>query len=230
MKRHRKLLLFCLMMIGLYSAQSQNIIIGGTGNLGLSKVTSNLPISGDYNVKYTLSGNLGLFLEKKIGQKSTLGIEALWIQVEGKEITNNKELTVFNGQELEVVGVVSDKYKLHSSYLGIPIYYRHEIGKLGIKGGFQPMIFLFSSSSYEANGVINGEAYEVESKFKDIRFDQFDIGPKVGIDYKLNDNFRLRADFYYGLNDITSDEYYWERRNRQISVGIQYNFDNNGDK
>lgn len=227
MKRHRKMLLLLIMVIGLNSAKSQNLVIGGTGNIGLSKVTSNLPISGDYKVKFTLSGNLGMFLEKKIGQKSSLGIEALWVQIEGKEITVNKALTAFNGQELEVIGVISDKSTLHSSYVGIPVYYRFEFGKIGIKGGFQSMIFLFASSNYEASGEIYGEPYEAESEMKDIKFDRIDIGPKVGVDYRLNDKFRLRADYYHGLTDITSDEFPWERRNRQFNLGINYIFGNN---
>ena len=215
------------MVIGLNSAKSQNLVIGGTGNIGLSKVTSNLPISGDYKVKFTLSGNLGMFLEKKIGQKSSLGIEAIWVQIEGKEITNDKALTAFNGQELEVIGIISDKSTLHSSYVGIPIYYRIKFGKIGIKGGFQPMIFLFASSNYEANGEINGEQYEAESEMTDIEFDRIDVGPKIGIDYRLNNKFRIRADYYHGLTDITSDEFPWQRRNRQFNLGINYIFGNN---
>jgi hypothetical protein len=212
------------MLIGISSAKSQNLIIGGTGNIGLSKVTSNLPKSGNYKVKFTLSGNLGMFLEKKIGQNSSLGIEALWVQIEGKEITDNKELTSFNGQELEVIGVISDKSTLHSSYVGIPVYYRFEFGKIGVKGGFQSMIFLFASSNYEANGEIGGEPYEAESEIKDIKFDRIDIGPKVGVDYQLNEKLRLRIDYYHGLTDITSDEFPWQRRNRQFNLGVNYIF------
>jgi len=214
------------MIIGLNSAKSQNLLIGGTGNIGLSKVASNLPISGDYKVKFAFSGNLGMFLEKKIGRKSSFGIEALWVQIEGREITSNKSLTAFNGQELEVIGVISDKSTLHSSYIGIPVYYRFELGKIGIKGGFQSMMFLFASSNYEANGEINGESYEAENEVKDIEFDRIDIGPKIGIDYRLNEKFRLRADYYHGLIDITSDEFSLERRNRQFNLGINYIFGN----
>lgn len=227
MKKHRRLLLLFIMIIGLNSAKSQNLIIGGTGNIGLSKVTSNLPISGDYKTKFTLSGNLGMFLEKKIGQKSSLGIEAIWVQIEGKEITDDIELTGINGQDIEVIGVISDRSTLHSSYVGIPVYYRIEFGKIGIKGGFQSMIFLFASSNYEANGEINGEPYEADSEMKDIEFDRIDIGPKVGVDYRLNGKFRLRVDYYHGLTDITSDEYPWERRNRQFNLGVSYIFGNN---
>jgi len=228
MKKCQKLLLLFIITIGLNTAKSQNLIIGGTANIGLSKVTSNLPISGDYKVQFTFSGNLGMFLEKKIGQKSSLGIEALWVQMEGKTVTDDKALTAISEDfELEVIGVISDESRLHSSYIGLPIYYRLQVGLLGIKAGVQPMIFLFASSKYKANGEISGEAYDAESKIDDIQFDRIDIGPKIGIDYQLNDKLRIRADYYHGLTDITSDEFPWQRKNRQINLGVNYIFGNN---
>ena len=225
MEKYRKLFLFLMILMGMNSVKSQNFVIGGTGNIGLSKVTSNISISRDH--KFTLSGNLGIFLEKEINKKSSLGIEVLWVQIEGKEISDDKALTEFNGQKIEVIGVISDKDRLHSSYLGIPIYYRLEFGKFGIKGGFQSMIFFFASSNYEANGEIYGNLYNEESETKDIKFDRLDIGPKLGIDYQLNEKFRIRADYYHGLSDITSDEFPWQRRNRQFNLGINYIFGNN---
>ncbi len=227
MKQHRKLLLYFMVIFGMGSAKSQNTTIGITANLGLSKVTSNLPVSGDYNVRFTISGNLGIFIEKKISQKSYLGVESLWVQIEGKEVTQDKELTGFDGQELEVIGVISNKSRLHISYVGVPFYYRLEIGKIGVKGGVQPMIFLFASSNYEASGEIYDKPYETTSETKGIKFDRIDIGPKIAIDYRLNDKFRLRADYYHGLTDITSDEFPWQRRNRQLSLGVNYVFGDN---
>lgn len=224
MKTRQKIFLFFIIILSTNFVKAQNLILGGSANIGFSKVTSNLPISGDYRIVFAISGNLGMFMEKKITEKSTLGIEALWVQIEGKEVTKNKELTGFNGQELEVIGMISDKSKLHSSYVGVPIYYRFETEKIGIKGGFQTMIFLFASSNYEATGEFENKPFNTKSKRKDIEFDKIDFGPKIGIDYQLKNNLRLRADYYYGLIDITSDKFPFERRNRQVSIGINYIF------
>ena len=221
MKPFLKTLLLLLITIVSNPAKSQRLVVGATGNIGLSKVSSNLPLGENYKVKFTLSGNFGLFLAKKVSQKSSFGIEALWMQIEGNEKSKNRELTVFNGQELIVIGVISEKTRIHSSYLAVPVYYRFEIGKFGIKGGVQPMIFLFASSNYEGNGEINGEPYHQESKTKDVKFDRIDFGPKIGIDYRLSGKFKIRADYYHGLLDITSDEFPWQRRNRQVNLGIE---------
>lgn len=216
----------CLIIFGFNSVKSQDIIIGATANAGMSKVTSNLPHSGDFKAKYTPSGNLGVFLEKRIGKKSALGIEALWVQIEGNEGVKNLILTGYDNQGLQELGVISTKSRLHTSYAGVPIYYRLAFGKFGIKAGAQPMLFLFASSSYKAKGLVSGKPYKAANKTKDLKFDRVDIGPKLGIDYQLNNKLRLRADFYYGLIDITPDEFPWQRRYRQFTTGVQYFFGN----
>ena len=228
MHKSRKLLLLLLAIIGLNSAYSQNLVIGGTGNLGLSKVTSFSPILKGREEKFSLSGNVGIFFEKNIGRKSSVGMEVLWVQIEGKDIWNDKVLTTSNGQEKEVVGVISEKSALHASYVGIPVYYQIELGKIGIKGGFQTMILIFASSNYKADGELHGKPYTTESTTNNIKLDRIDIGPKVGVDYRLNEKFQLRADYYHGLTDITNDLLSWQKRNRQFTIGLIYIFKNNG--
>ena len=224
MKKFIKPLLLLLLTVGCCCVKSQNLEVGWTGSIGMSKVTSNLPISGDYKTKYAFSGNLGMFLEKIIGQKSRLGIEALWVQIEGKETTGQHILTATGPQGIEVVGFSTDKSTIHSSYIGIPVYYRYAFGNFGIKGGVQPMIFLFARAKDESKGEINNSPFETRSETEDLNFGRVDIGPKIGIDYGLNKKLRVRADYYHGLTDITADEFPWQRRNRQISLGLNYIF------
>ena len=220
-------LLFVLFSItSLNAITAQDLKSGITGNIGWSKVTNNMLDFPDFKNKFTLSGSLGLFAEIKIGQHSSLGIEVLWVQIEGKEVSNNREVRGFSGipPMLGVIGIVSDKSRLHSSYVATPLYYRYDYEKLGFKIGAQPMIFLFASSDYEISGELWGEPYMENSKTKDIEFNTFDIGLKIGMDYQLNQNIRLRADYYHGELDITSDETSLERSNRQISLGVNYFF------
>ena len=219
----RKLFLGVIMLINTTIINAQTFNYGLTLNFGISQVTSNFPISGDYKVKFTISGNVGGFFEKRIGMRSFIGGEILWIQIEGKEVTNNKVLTAINGQGmLETVGMISDISKLHSSYFGLPIYYKINFNKIGIKFGFQTMIFLFANSNYEASGKLNGKPFQNKGETNNIKFDLVDFGPKIGTEYELNSKLNLRADFYLGIPDITSKSFPWERRNRQITLGINY--------
>ncbi len=222
---YSQLLVIFALFFTYFNATAQNLDFGITASLGFSQVTSNLPFSGDYFTTFAPSGKLGMFTEQRIGKNSFLGVEALWVQMEGKELTKDKELFTFN-ENLEkiVLGVISDKSRLHASYIGLPFYYRHEFGKFGLKGGMQTLIFLFASSNYKASGEVNDKPYEAESKTSDIELDKIDVGPKIGIDYKLNNSFRLRADYYHGLIDITPNEFPWQKKNRQLSIGVNYFF------
>ena len=212
-------LLSCLFISTIVKSQNSNF--GFTANIGFSQVTSNLPISGN-EVKFAFSGNFGMFYELSVSDKSSIGTELLWVQIEGKEESSRSLYVITGINEYEIIGTKSDISRIHSSYIGVPVYFKYEIGKFGIKPGFQIMVFLFANSSTKNWGEVNGEPFSNESKTKNIKFDKIDYGPKLGIDYQLNERFILRSDFYYGIPDITSDEFPWERRNRQFTVGISY--------
>ena len=151
-----------------------------------------------------------------------MGVELLWVQIQGKE--TNKDKVLFTYYELTQVeiGNITDKSISHSSYAAFPIYYRHEIGKLGLRAGFQTMVFLFASSRYTASGEFEGNPLDIDSKTKGIKFDPIDIGPKLGLDFKLNEALHLRADYYHGMVDVVSDSFFRHRRNRQVAVGVNY--------
>ncbi|MEL7422589.1 MAG: hypothetical protein AAFN81_06340, partial [Bacteroidota bacterium] len=95
--------LLSLLCIGLTQLSAQNLTVGLSLNPGLSEVTSNLPFSGDYQTQFTLSGNAGLFVEHQLSNKSHLGLELLWVQIEGKEVAEGRRLfAVVNGMPAEI--------------------------------------------------------------------------------------------------------------------------------
>lgn len=220
------MLLLCV--AGISAAHAQNFKIGVTGNIGLSKAST----GGYYSLlgierEFALSGNIGLFAEKKIGSKSSLGAELLWVQLEAKENIKTRDLVQYNGSDYETVGTYSSKWKTHLSYLAMPLYYRMNFGKFGIKGGVQSMLFLFGKMNLEHTGIRNDEPYHEELSFKNIDFRRFDFGPKIGIDYQLNSKFRLRADYYQGILDNTPHQNAGSSlkyKNVQLNVGLQYQF------
>lgn len=219
----KKSILVYLIIVNINSIQSQHLIVGGTINLGLSRVTSKARISSHSNTKFTLSGNFGMSLEKKAGSKSSLGLEFLWVQIEGKETSGE---TALIGQTLEMIGVISEEFRIQANYFGTPVYYRFTSGKIGIKLGIQPMILLSASSDYRASGEQNNEPFKYRHNTRNRKFSRVEIGPKLGVDYKLSNLLNLRVDYFHGLTDITSNESRGERKNRQITLGIQYTFDN----
>ena len=212
----RKKLLLCFLICCICNlANSQDLNFGLTFNVGLSKIPTILSSFEGFNTEYTLSGNAGFYLEKNITKKSSLGIELLWVQAEGKE-TSTGELFAPNMS----LGRITDEDRTHISYIGLPIYYRLQFGKLGLKLGAQPMAFLFASSDYHSFGELNGEPFSNSSKTKGIKLDSFNVGPKVGIDFAISDALRVRADYYHGLSDIDI---------KQITLGINFRLSSKGE-
>lgn len=218
------LVLGLLMVLAAQTTTAQKLTVGATGNIGLSKISEVYEYAGNTKVKFTISGNAGLFANYKLGAKSSIGAELLWLQMEGKHINPDHIFSILDEQGLFVDASITTKITYHLSYLAMPLHYRFAIGKLGIKAGVQPMIYLFGSSNYEMNGEMNGQPFNSKDKITDVPFDRVDIGPKIGIDYQFNNKFSVRADYYHGLIDITDsgDEYY--KRNQQVNIGLSYAF------
>ncbi len=225
MKTQQRIICIFLFFIAFAScAKSQNYTMGLTANLGLSNIAKSDNLLSSFKVNYSWSGSLGGFIEKKIGQNSFIGVELLWVQIEARESRNNAYVYPKAGLAIKEVSVLFDELKFHSSYLGIPIYYRIPYKKLYIKPGFQTMIFLFASAEENRLGIINRLPYETE-KSESGEWKLLDFGPKIGLDYLLQSNLRIRMDYYLGIsNIILGPTNSFKRSNRQATLGINYIF------
>lgn len=201
--------------------KSQSLSIGATANIGLSQINrlSDYPIPEYYEYDFSLSGNAGLFIRKELSRKSSVGLEVLWVQITGEEAVINRPIVTSSGDNR---GFETEITTRNISYLGAPIYYRLKINNLGIKVGVQPMLYLFQKVNRKSNGEIDGESYAFDGEYDDIRYNNLDYGLKAGLDYSLNDRFRLRADYYHGFKSIIP---YWIARSmkiRQVTLGVEY--------
>ena len=219
----RALFLFLIFVcvVSVDTIKSQNLSIGVTGNLGVSQINllSDFPIPDYYEFDYSMSSSAGLFVQKTITKKSSLGIEILWVQIQGREAEVNKPILTSSGFER---GLATEETDRSIAYIGGPIYYHLKFKNLGIKGGVQSMIYLSQKVNRKSSGVLDGEPYSYEGEWDDIRYNDFDYGLKMGLDYSLNDHLRLRADYYHGFKSIIP---YWIARSlkiRQFTLGIEY--------
>jgi hypothetical protein len=216
------ILLIFLFIITL--GKSQNLTFGATISLGPSVVTSNERGAGTLKTKTAFSGNVGVFLEKKLGTNYAIGLEALWVQMEGFEVDENIEWFEASIEEPISIGYISEEYRFHTSYLGLPLYFRYEIGKFGIKGGIQSLFLLRTSTHFRSYGELKGEPFDSEGKIDPLELSKMDSGPKIGIDYTISPNLKLRMDYYHGVSDIAIGRFDRVRKNRQLGVGISYIF------
>ena len=224
MKTYQKISFLLILLFLFFKGDAQSFIFGSTINSGPSVVTSNESTAGTLLTKAAFSGNVGVFLEKKLGTKYAIGLEALWVQMEGYEVIKDVVYYESYGEDFIKVGFITEEYKYHTSYLGLPLYFRYEIGKLGFKGGLQTLFLLKTSTHFRSYGELKGEPFDSEGKIDPLILTTLDFGPKIGIDYQISPKLSLRMDYYHGIKDITADRWEWIRKNRQLGVGISYIF------
>ena len=221
----KKLTLSCSLALALVHLHAQGLHYAASAGIGLSSITSSeatRTIDGG-KVKLAGSANAGISVEKTLRSRSSLGVELLWMQMHGKEGSTDRPIFAYGGGEGVQIGSISEKLSIHSTYMALPLYYRLQLGKFGLKLGVQPLLFLSAHTHYESSGELLRNPIESRSRTT-IEFDRFDFGPKLGLDYRFGRGFSVRADFYYGIPDIMKDDANFQRRNRQASVGMQYWF------
>ncbi len=222
-KEPTTLTVLCFFVI-IHFSQAQQLSLGLSGSIGLSKVTTELPITDDYDASFTTSANLGVFLEKQLNQHFFLGMEILWTQIEGYEASRDRVLLTWLEEQnrIQAIGIVEiDETKLHASYLGVPVYLGFQMKKFELRAGVRPMIFLFANADHETNGIFFEDPFHATSRDENIQFNRIDVGSTLGIGYQLLPKLRIQADAYYGLKDITIDGT-WERNIRQVTLGVNY--------
>lgn len=65
-------------------------------------------------------------------------------------------------------------------------------------------------------GERNGRELELDMMRKN------EVGSISGIEFMLSRNFGLRSDVYFGAMDLVNNEDYFVRKNRQITIGLNY--------
>lgn len=100
---------------------------------GLSKITnSDEFVNITHSTPFVPSGQFGFFYSHPLHEKSSLGAELLFSQIEGKDIID------FDLDDLgENTTHVTNVTFRHISYLSLPVYYGFNSKKLTINVGFQ---------------------------------------------------------------------------------------------
>ncbi len=226
------LLGLCLCFFHVLSAQ--DFRFGLSFNAAKSKVQSNFSFPDNYRIFFKPSAKIGATVEKKLTKKSALGMELLWVLMEGQEFRYRPSgFSYSSWGGLESSGpsqliIESDHTKIHSHYIGVPAYYRYSFGRFSIKGGLQALILL-SLNLEKSHGKHGLTSAEEEPFFHFENADQiplrkYDLGPQLGLDFTLNRHLRLRFDYYHGLINLYTAEAEWQRKNRQFSFGMDYCF------
>ncbi len=169
---------------------------------------------------FRFSGKGGLFYSYSFSNiEIQTGIE--FIQMEGKDILR-MDLIDVNGN---TSGSSTDFVFRHISYIGIPITFGYQFGETQPFLGYR-YAFEIASSGVEAGYAdFNGSRYEWENKYDDINTKPVDHGIILGVNYSLNNKWKLEFNFYAGLNNLFDGSPYldWVWKNNQLTLGFSYN-------
>ncbi len=199
--------------------------IGLKLNFGLSSISkeSNIgkPANAILDVKSALSGQGGVFYKLHLGDNIVFGSELLFIQIEGRD----RLVLDLEDVSLGIVGHnTSDLYE-HISYLGLPIYCGLTFKKININAGFQISYAFVSSAREIYNSNLNENIYYAENSIDKLPIDKFDFGPRIGINYHLNDKFAIEGIYYYGITNILrnqEDGNTFSQKIEQATIGLVY--------
>lgn len=199
-----------------------NLVTYGQGNLGLkidfgiSRVTAKVDYkTGPQKFPLMPSGQCGLFYNLDISEKSMLGTELLFLQIEGKENYKYPD-----GSTILI--------RRNLSYLGIPIYYGYKSKKMIVNTGLQ---FNYAIRSREQKkGKVNAlqeVPFNWDTSIPNI--DKYDYGLKIGIIFNRDSKFEIEGTYYYGLNNIWRSEVHHQGKwkAQQLAFGLRYKFSNN---
>ena len=196
-------------------------------NGAASKMTTvNLNIV-KYNCQYRPSYNGGLFYNFNLTQKSIIGAELLFAQIEGRE--HYEYISPFTTTLYTTT--LSDN-DTHLSYLEIPIYYGLKFDKLTLRAGVLASVLLKASQyskgyTYASYGLgsLYDDYWDGKSNLTDVA--PFDFGINAGILFNLSKKIAVECSYYQGFNYLIQNSDSSKKRNwkiQQISLGIRYAF------
>lgn len=212
----RKLLLSLIYFFFILNfAYSQDAQMGVTLNIGFSKFP--LEHSSNKETKFTKSGNFGIFFEKKKSRINSFGIGFLWVQLEGME--RSFASSISQSRYFET--------RTHLGYFGMPIYHRIKTKKLAFQYGIQGLILLARSENYHVYRAFPNQKPNFTSTSNKPTFEgnDFDFGPKIGFDYEMKGNFRLKADFFIGLLNKDTGKITTKKNSQQFTIGLSTFFE-----
>ena len=162
-----------------------------------------------------------IFYSKQLNEKSTIGSELLFVQIEGKELLKTQVINEIGDHTGEFI--TSEGYQ-HISYISLPIYYGIALNKTTVNLGFQGMLTIASSGREKGQAPLNGDIFTWDIKYEKLNIDKYDFGPRVGIIYELAEKISLEGNFYYGINNIlcktAHPDFIW--KSQQVIIGIRY--------
>ncbi len=222
---------FLFIVLFPFFLHAQKLDFGVTGAAGISfanVVGGSLTNSTTNDIDPGISYNVGFIVSATIANKLELGggLNISRFSIKENNFTPLKFGTdIINAQN----GIASEsylKYEYSSSltFVSIPLYLRYSMQKIAFKAGVQTMFYSvgFSDIKFELNASGNIINSRESNEDIDKRLVKTNLGPTIGIEYKITDALWLRGDIFYGLRKIRNEAFSSDKQLGQATLGVNY--------
>ncbi|MCU0370391.1 MAG: PorT family protein, partial [Bacteroidales bacterium] len=182
-------------------------------NYGYSQVSTKESFTTyDKAMFFMPSGQGGLFYQMSLPGNFCLGAEFLYVRIEGEQ-----QYSVLDEESLHWTDV---ELRQHISYFGIPFYVGYHYRWLYVNLGVQGNLALKSNGKeiYSYGG------YYAENEMDNLYIENYDLGIRPGLVFKVSEKFSFDVNYYHGLCNIHSNPETYDWKVRQFSFGLRYIF------
>ncbi|MEM1214050.1 MAG: hypothetical protein AAGJ82_00095 [Bacteroidota bacterium] len=232
MKNYLLFLITILLLGGSLSAQ--HLRKGGTFDLGTSFVEASLN-PNDFKSQIGPSATLSGFLEHPLGKNAHLHIGLSWVligsgyeSIAGRELVTEQSLPISlggGGQPNATARIDYFAQQSRVTYLGIPVLYQKEKGRFAWQAGLRALVYLTEKIRTQMVGFFEGAALDTSSDWNR-SFQGFgstiDLGPTLGANFRLSEQWRLQANYYHGIRGLFDRELAVQSSILQATVGVSY--------
>lgn len=226
MKIQRSNIVILFFMLCSYFLNGQSVEFGLHASGGVSWLNMDKDI---YSTEVRPSASVGFFGEKRFNEKWGLksGLFLNYLKSQGWTSTASNSPDFLSGSYLEYLLGINDEwtpdpvlggadlpkwdgYENDMLYVGLPISVFYQIKGVSFSGGFQMMRLSFAGVRH------NGQYDELRGVSK------WDYGPTGGVDVRVSEKMNIVSNIYLGLKNIRGKLRSFTRKNRQITIGLNY--------
>lgn len=212
------LLLFCTL-----ACQAQKFSLGPSAKAGISQVLFNKTdtvVGHSISNKLSFSLQAGAFAEYKFAKRFGAGLELLYWWQNGKVEDEFTYTDIISGKPVSEV----DVYRAHLSYFAIPVFFHYYMQDVVLMLGAQSGFEFGEAATIQVTTSTDGVTEKFDETDFDSNLEDFDVGIKAGVLYKISDQVTAGLEYYNGrVNLSQNNDLPYASRNQYFYGSLRYN-------
>lgn len=181
--------------------------------IGASKFSKTF-FSRNSKTRFELSWNLGVYFNKNITNKFSLGISPNFGRFKSTDRTHIQDALDNNGM---VVGVSKSGNTETLHHYNFPFSISYRIKKLQFNAGAMVSLIAASKSRNYGESILNGQPFSYQFAYENLNINFMNYGIFSSINYKFHEYISLGIAYHHGFNNQLKNNSIFTWRARQIS-------------